>query len=155
LSDAAGKALSYFEQGYSCAESTYMGLCDAFDITDSDAPASATAFGGGIGPELVCGCVCGSMLVIGHFLGRRKGDLAPAHDCQRAVSLLVGRFRERFGTVICPELLDGLDISPPGGLEEYRRRGLKHSHCVHYMRLVTSITEEILAGFKPKERIAR
>ena len=46
----------YFDLGYSCAEASFMAICDMLEVEDGPNSCVATCFGGGMGRNnLICG----------------------------------------------------------------------------------------------------
>lgn len=66
------RAISYFENGYHCAEAVVASVLEQMGEDPTQALAHATAFGGGFGRSFkeACGALSGAMIVIGHTCPR-------------------------------------------------------------------------------------
>ena len=87
-------------------------------------PRVATCFGGGLRH------------------GRREGEGREAKE--RAYGLtarIVDDFRERFGTILCRELIK-VDLSKPEGRETYRRENIRDEHCFN------NVTTAVMAAYE-------
>lgn len=66
--------LFYFNNGYSCSESTLQAGMDRFGLESDCTPAVASVFGGGVkGLGHICGAVSGTLMLIGIMHGKRAG----------------------------------------------------------------------------------
>lgn len=64
--DRHKKALQYFDNGYSCAQSVLIALSDLAKINEDTATNIASAFGGGINRgQSICGAISGALMAIG------------------------------------------------------------------------------------------
>lgn len=73
--ESAGRlGQDYFARGYHCAEAVVAACLESVGDDSVEAIAHATAFGGGFGRTFqeACGVISGSLIVIGHFYGRRQ-----------------------------------------------------------------------------------
>lgn len=112
----AEKAKTYFEQGYNCAQAVTLAFADEMGLEVDEAAKMASSFGGGLGRlREICGCVSGMALAAGAIYGysdpKAKEEKA---DHYALIQKLVGEFKERNGSIICRELLSGInnDTSP-------------------------------------------
>ncbi len=113
--------LSYFDRGYSCAESVALTGMELAGIRTELVPKIATGFSGGVcRTKSLCGAVAGAVLV----LGARYGRMKPEDDrtlLNAKVQVFMGEFREKFGSDNCYELT-GIDFNAPGGQEAYKNK---------------------------------
>ena len=119
MSDRSDKAVKLMAGHFNCAQSVFGAFCDDEGLSMASAAAIASGFGGGIalGGE-VCGAVTGAVMVLG--LRHGKGaDTDPEKKQQTyaAVRQFFDAFREKYGSLVCRDLL-GLDLSVP---EDYQR----------------------------------
>ena len=104
-------AENYFREGYNCAQSVLMAFSDVTGLEDETAARLASSFGGGFGRmREICGAVSGAGMVLGIV----KGYADPTnHEAKKAHYALVQefarRFREKNGSIICRELLKGVE----------------------------------------------
>lgn len=94
----------------------------------------------------VCGAVSGALLV----LGMQKGYSVPGDDeAKRKHYLLVQefarRFREKNRTIICRELLEGVEVVPGNTPEKRTEAFYERRPCLRLIRDAAQITEEMLS----------
>jgi len=116
------------ECGFLCSESVLKGAAEHLGIAWDRLPAIATGLGGGIGGmAAVCGALTGGVLA----LGLAKGRNAPDQDflgCMGFAQELVERFKERFGSMDCLDIL-GVDIRTEEGRNHAIAQGLPNLPC--------------------------
>lgn len=114
---AEARALHYFRQGYSCAQSVFASLAPRMQLEESLALRLASGFGAGVGRMRgLCGAFSGLTLAAGYAQGNLTGH---PEDKERIYSLVreqAAAFREEFGSLRCRDLLQ-LD----SGLQEQAR----------------------------------
>ena len=60
------KAKEYFDKGYNCAQAVVLAFCDKTGLTEAQAAAMSSSFGGGMGKMgEVCGAASGMFMVLG------------------------------------------------------------------------------------------
>ena len=98
------------------------------------------AFGGGKARTgQTCGAVNGAVMVVGLAHGAATAsDGAAKEKSYMAARELFRRFRERHGSLSCPELL-GVDIGTPDGREAALRAGLFTTRCPELVRSAAEI----------------
>ena len=112
----AKKAKELFLGGYNCAQAVFAAFTD---VTGFDAETSAklaSSFGGGMGRlREVCGAFSGALMAAGLILGYSEpGNDEIKTEHYALVQKLAGKFKEKYGTIICRELLKelGVDSTP-------------------------------------------
>ncbi len=110
--DAAKAAEDNFYRGYNCSQSVYMALAPLVGRDPEEAAATAAFLGGGVcRTRGLCGAVIGMLMACGDARGNTDGADQDAKGRNYTDGReLMDRFRERFGSLICSELL-GLDPS--------------------------------------------
>jgi C_GCAxxG_C_C family probable redox protein len=105
----------------------------------------AGAFGGGMARMgETCGVVTGSMMTIGLKYGKTKASDDEAKEkTYRLVIEFVDKFKVRYGSIVCRELLD-CDMSTPEGLQKFKDRNLIETHCVKFVKDAVEMLETIL-----------
>ncbi|WP_243359776.1 C-GCAxxG-C-C family protein [Fundidesulfovibrio terrae] len=125
LEDAVVKNL---ERGYLCSESVIKGAAEYLGMPWEHLPAIATGLGGGIGGTAgVCGALTGAVLALGLATGRNAPD-QDFYACAGLVQELVDRFRERFASTDCVDVL-GLDLRTDEGRIQAMAKGLPNLPC--------------------------
>ena len=107
----AEKAKAYFEQGYSCAQAVTVAFAEDMGIEVDQAARMASSFGGGVGRlRELCGCVSGIALVAGILYGYEAPEAREEKAEHYAlIQKLAGEFKEQAGSMICRELLAGIN----------------------------------------------
>ena len=138
------RATRILGEGYTCAESVLRAVSEEYEI-DIEHPHIAMGFGGGMGfMGEVCGAVSGAVMAIGIV----KGPVENQQEFQEIMPL-VQDFRHRFETemetISCRELT-GMDLSKPGGFEEFMQSEVPEKVCTRAVdtayRLVMDVLKE-------------
>lgn len=121
----SNKAVENFKLGYNCAQSVFLAFAEDLGFDSDTALKLSSSFGGGMGRlREVCGTVS-SMFAIA---GLKEGYTSPNDDEKKAlhyerIQNLANIFKEKYGTIICRELLElpeGSDSPVPSKrTEEY------------------------------------
>jgi C_GCAxxG_C_C family probable redox protein len=132
-----------FGQGYNCAQAVLAAFSEVDGISEAEALAVASGFGGGMGRlGEVCGAMTGAFMV----LGLRYGKTAVADpDVKVAVyahvQAFAARFRAAHGSLLCRDLL-GCDLGTEEGRKDAADRGLHTSVCAPLVREIAEWLEE-------------
>lgn len=107
MEDRIQLAVENFMQGYGCCQSVVAAFADLYGMDKQLALRIAAGFGGGVGRlRMMCGAVSGLVILAGLDCGQTEGsDRAGKSACYKVVQQLLGKFKERNGSVICAELL--------------------------------------------------
>ena len=92
----------------------------------------------------ICGAVTGSFLVLGLWVGDGMEERQARYRTYDLVREFVKEFQRRRGTILCTDLLNGVDISTPEGREEAERRRLFVDVCPAYVEDAAEILEMIM-----------
>jgi C_GCAxxG_C_C family probable redox protein len=113
--DKKEKAQELFKSNCNCCQSVFASFCDETGMDFETALKLTSSFGGGIGGlREVCGAVSAMCMVSGLLCGYTNqvdDEGKKAHAAR--VKELAGRFKERYGSIICRQLLD-LEGKPEG-----------------------------------------
>ncbi len=123
------RARENFKKGYNCAQSFLLAFTPEAGLDRGTAARIASSFGGGMGRlREVCGAVSGMFMVAGLLYGGYPSDDDGAKAAHyKRIQKLAAAFRERYGTLLCRELLglpEGPDhyVPSPRTSEYYARR---------------------------------
>jgi len=107
MEDRIQLAVENFMQGYGCCQSVVAAFADLYGMDKQLALRIAAGFGGGVGRlRMMCGAVSGLVILAGLDCVQTEGsDRAGKSACYKVVQQLLGKFKERNGSVICAELL--------------------------------------------------
>lgn len=129
------KAKDAFLGGYNCAQATAVAFADLTGLEEQVVLKMASSFGGGMGQmKEVCGVVSGMALVAGLLCGGFDPADKEGKDAHYArVRAFATDFKDRFGTLICRELLERCEKHPRTD-EPYASRA-----CLEYVEAATEI----------------
>ncbi len=144
------RAEALFRQGYNCAQAV---VCAFEDVTGLDTAAAArlsASFGGGMGRlREVCGTVSGALLVLGMACGYDDPrDMEAKKTHYRRVQEFARRFREINGSIVCRELLQGVNAAPGGEPEPRTAEYYAKRPCPRLARISADILEQLLIEIK-------
>ena len=133
-------------EGLNCSERVFL-LVHSLLETDisSDTVAMMSGFGGGVAGtrDNMCGAVSGGVAGLGLVHGRRA---PPAGNRERAYEVskdFVGRFKTKFGTTICGELIGDLLREATEESEEKRK-----ARCSKYTLNAAKMCAETLLKYE-------
>lgn len=140
----AEKAKAYFEQGYNCAQAVTLAFADEMGLDEDSVAKMASSFGGGLGRlREVCGCVSGMALAAGVLYGysdpKAKEEKAEHYAL---IQKLAGEFKERNGSMICRELLAGINNDTNPVPEERTESYYKKRPCADLAYTAAEILEK-------------
>ncbi len=133
--DRKEKAREYFLHGYNCAQSVAAAFADLTRLDEETVLKMASSFGGGVGHmKEVCGVISGMALIAGLLYG----DINPADKATRdahyeRVRSFAMKFKDRFGSLICRDLL-AFNEQTPDIEEPYASRP-----CLKYVESAAEI----------------
>ena len=107
INERVNQAVAYFKDGYNCSQSVFMAYADLFDIDHELAKKMSVSFGGGLGRmREVCGTVSGMSMLAGfkYPVNDPKDQQARTRN-YAMVQKMAGLFKEKYGTIICKDLL--------------------------------------------------
>jgi C_GCAxxG_C_C family probable redox protein len=140
----AERCETLFSSGMYCAESVLQAVAEAHGQKDPAIPKIATGFCGGISRTSgMCGALAGGIMALGLLTGRSSPQESK-DQCYALSHHLVRRFREKFGSTQCTDLL-GCDISTADGAKCFRAGGLETKICAPVTRQAAGLVEEIFA----------
>lgn len=135
-----------FYEGYNCSQSVLLAFEDVTGLDRETAALISSSFGGGLSRmREVCGAVSGGAMV----LGLVRGFTLPKTNAEKAAHYHLAqefakRFKEDNGSIICRELLQGVErhhsLEPEERTEEYYRK----RPCPQIILKAARILDEIL-----------
>lgn len=149
MKDHGQTAREFFFQGYNCAQAVACAFAEEMGVDVDTAAKLASSFGGGMGRmREVCGTVSGALLVLGALQGYsdpNDPELKKAHYTR--VQDFAARFRAEHGSIVCRELLAGLEAAKSTSPEAEARTPefYKKRPCVRYVESAARIAGEMLA----------
>lgn len=135
----------YFKSGCNCAQSVVMAFSDLLPISEELIMNGMLPFGSGIGRmRQMCGAVSGMCFVVGLLYSRQEADGQNKNEIYQMVQQLAERFRQKNGTVICKDLLSGINNSTEPVAEERDSAYYKKRPCAGYVYDAIEILEAFI-----------
>ncbi len=118
----AEKAKELFMQGYACSQAVLLAFADLTGLDESTLKRLSLPFGGGLGRlRLTCGAVSGMAFVVGLVLAGDENTPENKKETYRFVQEVCQRFKDKNGSLICSELLEGAKVQTTvGGVADAR-----------------------------------
>lgn len=149
IEERTSRAVGNFLSGYNCAQSVFLAYADVFDIDWETAKKMSVSFGGGMARLRE---VCGTVSAMAMLAGFRYPVEDPSDQESRTrnyamVQKMASLFREKYGTIICRELLssdEAAKTSPAPSLrtaEYYAKRP-----CSKFIETSARIAGRMLKG---------
>jgi C_GCAxxG_C_C family probable redox protein len=138
IEETAQRARALFEtSGYSCAESLLLAIAESQGIQSDLFPQIASGLCGGMsrtgGP---CGAVTGAILGLGLIAGVHQpgADHTPTYEITQR---FLKAFKERFGSIQCPDLTS-CDLGTPEGRARFKAEHV-FARCTEYVTVAAEL----------------
>ena len=132
--DRIQKTEALFTGGCNCAQAVFTAFADEFGMDEQFAKRLATGLGGGVGRmREVCGAVSAAALVIGMRLGPDKMKAYPV------IQDFCAKFKERCGSIICRDLLEGTGATTGGTPESRTPEYYQKRPCVELVKIAAEL----------------
>jgi C_GCAxxG_C_C family probable redox protein len=102
------------------------------------------AFGAGMGLGSICGAVTGSFMILGFKNQGHEDERQARYKTYDLVREFVRLFQAQNGTILCKELLRGVDLSTDSGRQQASERKLFTTLCPAIVRNAAEILEDLL-----------
>ena len=133
----ADRAREYFKQGYACSQAVALAFADLCGAGETELKKMTLPFGGGLGRQrLTCGAVSGMATVVGAVFSKDDASSENKLGTYAIVRELCDRFKVKYGTLICAELLEGKVVAHEPG---------KPNPCEEIVYSAANILEDYLA----------
>ena len=142
----AEQARALFLEGYNCAQAVFCAFADVTQLDRDAAARMASSFGGGMGRlREVCGTVSAALMVLGMVRGYSDPTDPEAKKAHyRLVQEYARRFKEKNGTIICRELLAGVETTPGDEPEARTPEYYARRPCPRLAYEAAEVLDEIL-----------
>ena len=143
------KARENFLKGYNCAQAVLVAFCDRTGLDEETSARLAAGFGGGFARNReVCGAVSGAVQVLGTAFGNTDpGDQEGKKKTYEVVNVFLDRFREENGSIICRELLAGVQTTQGKIPEQRSQEYYKKRPCKEIVAIAAILVEETLRKY--------
>lgn len=128
MTNYSERAKDLFKQGYNCSQAVIGAFCEDIGLDLETAMKISGPFGGGMGRmREVCGSLSAIFMVIGLKYGYSTTENPNAKgDLYKKVQEIAQQFKNQKGSIICKELLKGIEKStspiPSERTDEYYRK---------------------------------
>lgn len=149
--DRAERARELFYAGYNCAQAVFCAFQDLTGLEAEGAARLASSFGGGMGRlREVCGTVSAALLVLGLLRGYADPTDPEAKAAHyHRVQEYARRFREKNGSILCRDLLAGVETAPGPEPEARTPEYYARRPCPRLAGEAAEILEEMLKEENP------
>ncbi|MCR5261535.1 MAG: C-GCAxxG-C-C family protein [Candidatus Gastranaerophilales bacterium] len=139
------KAAELFKKGYNCSQSVLGVFCEELGLDFDTAMKISSSFGGGMGRmREVCGAVSGMFMAAGLAFSDTSASAENKKRQYGIVQELAKRFKEKNGSIICRELLAGIEKSDSPTPSERTSEYYKKRPCPELVADAVDIFEEYL-----------
>lgn len=102
------------------------------------------AFGSGMGQGGVCGVLFGAFMILGLTFQEETDERRARYRTYDLVREFTGRFTTRRGTIVCKELLGGVDPSTEAGRRQSLDQKLFTTLCSKFVEDAADILETMV-----------
>ena len=141
------RAKELFLQGYTCAQAVVLASEDMTGLDTTTAAKLSSGFGGGMGRmREVCGAVSGMFMVYDLVCGYSEpGDMESKKRVYADIRELAERFKAQSGgSVVCRELLVGVQTTTGGDPEQRTPEYYQKRPCPNLVALAADVLDEFL-----------
>lgn len=137
------EASERFLNGCACSQAVFVTCGESCGVPEEMALRIAAGFAGGMKTGSTCGAVTGAIMAIGMLYGTEEcATVAGRAEVYEAVKEFSERFAERYGSLLCKELL-GCDTSTPEGRQRAKDLNLFKTRCVCLVEGAVTLLEEM------------
>ena len=145
MSEKSERAKELFKLGYNCSQAVLGVFCEELGLDFDTAVKISSSFGGGMGRmREVCGTVSGMFMAAGLAFSSSESDSNNKLKQYEHVQELAKRFKDKNGSIICRELLEGINPSTSPVPDERNEEYYKKRPCVELVADAVEIFEEYL-----------
>ena len=148
----AERAKEYFLQGYACSQAVALAFADLIGMNEGDIAKVTLPFGGGLGRlRLTCGAVSGMAFVVGALYAEVENTPENKKKVYAIVQKLCGEFQAQTGSLICAELLQGMNVPVEigGNADARTTEYYKKRSCADMVALAAGFLEKYIQENKP------
>lgn len=141
MNEKSEKAKELFKSGYNCSQSVLGVFCEEFGLDFKTAMKISSSFGGGMGRmREVCGAVTGMFMSAGLAFSTSENKA----EQYKIVQELAKKFKNKNGSIICRELLNGIENSTSPTPSERSEAYYKKRPCAELVCDSVEILEEFI-----------
>ena len=149
MSGKTEKAKELFKSGYNCSQAVLGVFCEELGLDIETAMKISSSFGGGMGRmREVCGTVSGMFMAAGLAFATASDSAAAKGEHYKRIQELAAKFKEKNGSIICRELLQGVETSTSPTPSERAETYYKKRPCVELVGDAVEILEEYIKEYQ-------
>jgi C_GCAxxG_C_C family probable redox protein len=153
MSIKSEKAKELFKSGYNCSQAVLGVFCEELGLDFETAMKIASSFGGGMGRmREVCGTVSGMFMAAGLAFSNSDSTAENKKAQYQIVQELAQKFKDKNGSIICRELLQGVETSTAPVPSERNQAYYKKRPCVELVGDSVEIFEQYLAEYSKNRK---
>jgi C_GCAxxG_C_C family probable redox protein len=135
-------AKELFKSNFNCAQSVFTVFGKEKGISEDTCLKIACAFGAGMGRQQhICGAVTGALMAIGINCGKGlHDDNSKKMATYEKTVQFFNEFKEKHGSIVCKELLRGLDMNNPEDARKIEELRLFQTACLGYVSDAVELT---------------
>ncbi len=139
-------ARNYFLSGYNCSQAIALAFSDLIGLEKEVILKISSSFGGGMGRlREVCGAVSGMFIVLGYVRGYYlPEDYEGKKRLYAEIQELANTFKQKYGSIVCRELLAGVSHTDGGAPEQRSAEYYKKRPCPDQIEYAARILHEFL-----------
>ncbi|OUO93401.1 C-GCAxxG-C-C family protein [Cloacibacillus sp. An23] len=138
-----------FDHGINCAMYVFGTLAPKLGFDTAQARRIAALIGGGMGRSATCGCVTGAYMALGYkFANDQLGDVERLNHAKSIRQEFNQRFIEKFGSLDCSDILNGLKNCDSNDLAEIQKRDLYRTTCTRAINFACTLTDELIQKYQ-------
>ncbi|MBQ2774748.1 MAG: C_GCAxxG_C_C family protein [Clostridia bacterium] len=149
----AKKAKELFNEGYNCSQAVVGAFAEELGLDLQTALKIASPFGGGMGRmREVCGAVSGMFMVAGLAEGYcDPKDYEGKKELYAKIREMAEEFKSSEGSIICRELLEGVETQGGPNPEKRTEQYYKKRPCPELVARAAEIAERFIEEQKNKK----
>ena len=145
MSSKSEKAKELFKSGYNCSQAVLGVFCEEMGLDFDTAMKISSSFGGGMGRmREVCGTVSGMFMAAGLAFSASDNSAENKKQQYQHVQELAKRFKDENGSIICRELLEGINVTSTPTPEARTENYYKKRPCAELVACAVEILEDYL-----------
>ena len=149
MSEKTEKAKELFKSGYNCSQAVLGVFCEELGLDIETAMKISSSFGGGMGRmREVFGTVSGMFMAAGLAFATASDSAAAKGEHYKRIQELAAKFKEKNGSIICRELLQGVETSTSPTPSERTETYYKKRPCVELVGDAVEILEEYIKEYQ-------
>ena len=154
MNSRTDKAKELFKSGYNCSQSVFGVFCEESGLDFETAMKISSSFGGGMGRmREVCGALTGIFMAAGLLYSSSDSSSENKTAQYKIVQALAEEFKEKNGSILCRELLDGIENSSSPVPSERNQAYYKKRPCIELVNSAVEILEKYIENNKLPEEI--